>query len=887
MSSKVWIDAAHRHHLWLEQQEGSLRATLKHARGDRRSLLHESLLDCLRLRMDDAEARRLDAETETLRWSGGSRLDVLLVDEVGGRLTRLLGSVELTDGLRQAAHFYELSPFECRVLAETGSPQVLVDLGGSLTPTPPPRTDLHTHFSGCIVGADLVELGVAAGILYPVERLEEAGIHVHEDVDALPLSALTPSLRARLAEQLSISGQSRITFLDMEQIYRLRTPIVKNFSCFRRLCQKIAEDYQRMGVQYAELSLSNICEARRLRAVHEWMPEIRRQTGVDLRFLAAMSRHDDLEWDLDYIERLQTLQSPYIVGVDVMGHETNSTHAFATQLEKIVTWADAHRPGFVLRVHAGENPAHPENVRVAVELARGYDVQLRIGHGLYGVDEETLALLVEEGVIIEYNLNSNLALNNIQSAVEVPLRRYLRGGVSMVLGTDGYGIYETNTAMELRAARLSGLEEADTQKIYEVEEKYLARRAAYDKKTWFQVGPVPDDPAPKHFNPARVEARRRSLVERRAQLNALLLASSVPSLTTAALSELMTQRRYVISFAGAWRKSWEKVSETQRSRIEEEVSALFSMLPPDQSIILTGGTRFGVEHVVQRRAREHGLMSIGTLAADIHPEYVDVEHISHAFIIAETIYHKAAALYRLVQSNAGVCIFIGGGAVVSDEIQTARNLRIRHLLMDGPEGASSQHARQHPHLAWRHAEQVIEALSGIPWRSTEGSYWYLGANPTADAIILRRHPQTDRREILLVRRHRDAPTEPGKWALPGGFVHTDAPRGHAWREGVETPREACLRELLEETGLDLSASIASFRQVGVYENKGRDPRDTEASWSRSVVFAWVLPRALVCSAVAGGDDADDALWIPVDRLPWLLAFDHAAMIKDALAQIVF
>src|SRR5205823_14805682 len=168
-----------------------------------------------------------------------------------------------------------------------------------------------------------------------------------------------------------------------------------------------------------------------------------------LRFLAAIGRRDDLEWDLDLIERITSLgQSRYIAGVDFMGHEVNSTRHFARQIQEIGKWAAAKRPGFTIRVHAGENPAYPENVRVAVEAVMQVTggtlapqlaanagetpapqlpaVQLRIGHGLYGVDDATLDLLRATATIVEFNLNSNLALNNIQSAVDAPIGRYLR-----------------------------------------------------------------------------------------------------------------------------------------------------------------------------------------------------------------------------------------------------------------------------------------------------------------------------------------------------------------------------------------------------------------------------------------------------------------------------
>ena len=162
------------------------------------------------------------------------------------------------------------------------------------------------------------------------------------------------------------------------------------------------------------------------------------------------------------------------------------------------------------------------------------------------------------------------------------------------------------------------------------------------------------------------------------------------------------------------------------------------------------------------------------------------------------------------------------------------------------------------------------------------AFWYVGPNPTVDVVVTRDDPRTRRREILLVRRSPDAATERGKWALPGGFIETGAPRGTPWREAGETPRQAALRELPEETGLDLAELAPRLVEVGVYEGGGRDPRDTPAAWSRSHAFALHLPADVADRAVAAGDDAADARWLPLDALPPDLAFDHARIIRDAL-----
>lgn len=111
-------------------------------------------------------------------------------------------------------------------------------------------------------------------------------------------------------------------------------------------------------------------------------------------------------------------------------------------------------------------------------------------------------------------------------------------------------------------------------------------------------------------------------------------------------------------------------------------------------------------------------------------------------------------------------------------------------------------------------------------------------------------------KVLLIRRGINP--YKGKWAFPGGFLRMD--------ESVE---QCAMRELVEETGLQSKY----IEQLKVFSDPNRDPRERVIT-----VAFWALVRM---QDVKGGDDADDAQWFALDKIP-PLAFDHDCILRAAL-----
>jgi 8-oxo-dGTP diphosphatase len=133
------------------------------------------------------------------------------------------------------------------------------------------------------------------------------------------------------------------------------------------------------------------------------------------------------------------------------------------------------------------------------------------------------------------------------------------------------------------------------------------------------------------------------------------------------------------------------------------------------------------------------------------------------------------------------------------------------------------------------------------------TYKYPRAALTVDAIVFVKSETTI--SVLLIERGRE-PFK-NKWALPGGFVDLD-----------ETLEKACIRELEEETGLQ----VEKMQQFRAYDAIDRDPRHRTISVVYSVQLEEKMP-------VKGNDDAAQARWFSIDELPEL-AFDHAEILND-------
>lgn len=314
-----------------------------------------------------------------------------------------------------------------------------------------------------------------------------------------------------------VSASYRVSLQNMEQIPDgdIRTyldrmlrdrenPDYQDLSFYEDTLLWIGREYSKKHIRYVEISDTTLVKqdascAQMLRQIHHILPLVKKETGVDIRFLAAIRRipltlvKDDIvsgDYLTGAMQALQTVcRDPYVVGSDFVGEEISDIAELRTVIREIVTGIAAKDPDWTIRVHAGENDSLKGNMAKAIDLVEESLLpgqrfpHMRIGHGLYCAKlgskqgKQLMERIKAHQIVLEFQLTSNVRLNNIIDLRRHPLKSYLKQNIACVMGTDGCGLYGTDSIDEqLALSNFLGVTDEEFMQMKSAENEILRRQ---------------------------------------------------------------------------------------------------------------------------------------------------------------------------------------------------------------------------------------------------------------------------------------------------------------------------------------------------------------------------------------------------------------------------
>ena len=460
----------------------------------------------------------------------------------------------------------------------------------------------------------------------------------------------------------------------------------------------IAREYKKHGIEYVEVTDTALLNRRefpaRLRQIHEVMPNITRETGVLLRFLAGIRRIPltivrDAVTPNDYLaENLRCLNviasDPYVAGSDIIGEEINDILELRSVIEKLVRIAGEH-PGFVIRIHAGENDSLRDNVAnsircVAESLEEGQSFpHVRLGHGLYTCDlrsakgQKLLADMRRYGVTLEFQITSNVRLNNLSHLDRHPLRAYLRAGVNCVQGTDGSALYGTNSIdEELSLEKLLGLTHEELCEMRRAEDRILQEslRVFHEREKAFEAA----------FPGGDVERYYRACLEQAEQTSGELWKGTEKIDAQEALCAQITEMpegMYPIIVAGG---SFNNDSHRTALRTEDKalLDRILELADPGKNIFVIGHSLTAQEGYLAKMAR--GKFRVIAIVPNRITKAERARLSSGGVGVIVSIESSAMGLYKsfsyeIFRRMPSALLAFDGNSAVQNLIQEARNGR--------------------------------------------------------------------------------------------------------------------------------------------------------------------------------------------------------------------
>lgn len=487
----------------------------------------------------------------------------------------------------------------------------------------------------------------------------------------------------------------------LRQMEEDRKGIYAHNTLYQDLLLWIGRTYAKHGIYYVEISDTTLVKkeaaVRMLQEVHDIMPKVTAETGVTLRFLAGIRRipltivKDKIDSGSYLADSLRVLRAvaidPYVAGSDILGEEINDIRELEPMLQEIVKIA-GENPGFTIRIHAGENDCLRDNVANSIRcildnLPAGQPIpKIRIGHGLYTANlkskkgKQLVSLLRETGTVLEFQISSNVRLNNLSVVSQHPLKQYLAAGVKCVQGTDGGALYGTDSIDEqLSLQKLLDLSDEDMchMRASEEEVRMVAMQDMASKMK--RLEELCKDKTFVQLYQER-EAEEIEIPEE-------LIYSAEKNITTKVLKDqivdLDPERLPIVVAGGSFN------NDTHMTKMREEEKAILDRVinaaDPEQYFFVIGHTLTGYEKYVMEKCK--GRFDVYAIVPALLKDR-EVEKLRKSGVkIRPSIEPEPMAVYKsfnyeIFKRRRYVLIALDGNSAAVNMIQEAKNGKAKH-----------------------------------------------------------------------------------------------------------------------------------------------------------------------------------------------------------------
>ena len=467
----------------------------------------------------------------------------------------------------------------------------------------------------------------------------------------------------------------------------------------------IAREYQKQGIKYVEiadttLTKNNGQEIKLLEDVHEIMPKIEEETGVKIRFLVAIRRipltivksqktsKNYLRENIDIMKAVA--KSPYVVGSDFIGEEINDISELQPAITEIVRYVVEQDPDFTIRIHAGENDSLRDNVEKSIDcvvnaLKPGEKIpKIRLGHGLYTPEltsekgKEIINKIKKAGAVLEFQLTSNVRLNNLSNIEKHPIKTYLENNIKCVQGTDGCGFYGIDTIDEqLALQNLLKLNDKDFEQMRKVETQIIEESEKYFEQKAKKFNEFLNGRTIKEAILAEEEKNEKESQNKKMDLRIRTGIDAQESLR-AKIKDLPTDKLPIIIAGGSFNaQNRETIITEQGKKILEE---LIKKVNNEKAYFVIGHKMQGFEKaIVDISKKMNKKFEIDAIVPKIISEENSEELINeNVDKIRISTENEASGIYKsfnyeIFERRSSVVVAFDGNSPVSNLVQEAKN----------------------------------------------------------------------------------------------------------------------------------------------------------------------------------------------------------------------